>query len=82
MKYKAFNCYSERERHIVASFIQWLGTPIGTSFLNDCGFIEESRYNRSKARYNALEKIIDDMSVSEFRKYKRMLKKHKRNIKR
>ncbi len=29
---------SEREKDIVASVIQWLGTPVGKSFLKDCSF--------------------------------------------
>lgn len=28
------------EERIVASTIQWLGSPIGRSFLRDCGFVE------------------------------------------
>lgn len=29
---------SEREKRIVISTIQWLGSPVGQSFLNECGF--------------------------------------------
>lgn len=29
---------SERERDIVISVIQWLGSPVGQEFLNTCGF--------------------------------------------
>lgn len=32
---------SERERDIVLSAIQWLGSPVGQKFLNDCGFVKE-----------------------------------------
>lgn len=33
---------SHKERHIVASTIQWLGTPVGRSFLKECGFEREN----------------------------------------
>ena len=29
---------SDREKQIVISTIQWLGSPVGQSFLRDCGF--------------------------------------------
>lgn len=29
---------TDRERKIVLSTIQWLGSPVGKSFLKDCGF--------------------------------------------
>lgn len=29
---------TERERQIVVSTIQWLGSPVGQGFLRDCGF--------------------------------------------
>ena len=29
---------TDREKKIVLSTIQWLGSPIGQSFLRDCGF--------------------------------------------
>lgn len=31
---------TDRERKIVLSTIQWLGSPVGQSFLNECGFNE------------------------------------------
>ncbi len=30
------------EDRIVVSTIQWLGSPIGRSFLKDCGFVEQT----------------------------------------
>lgn len=32
---------TEREERIVISTIQWLGSPIGQQFLNDCGFTDQ-----------------------------------------
>jgi len=29
---------TKREKEIMISTIQWLGSPVGQSFLNDCGF--------------------------------------------
>ena len=51
---------SERERDIVASVIQWLGTPVGVAFLEECGFISEEKYESLKKYYNR-------MSVKQFR---------------
>ncbi len=36
---------SEREKDIVASVVQWLGTPVGKSFLKDCGFKNDKGTN-------------------------------------
>ena len=33
---------TNREKRIVLSTIQWLGSPIGTNFLEGCGFIEQN----------------------------------------
>lgn len=33
---------SYREKSIVLSTIQWLGSPVGQSFLNQCGFIQNT----------------------------------------
>ena len=30
---------SDREKNIVISTIQWLGSPVGQGFLNSCGFV-------------------------------------------
>jgi hypothetical protein len=32
---------SDREKKIVASVTQWLGTPVGNSFLREAGFVKE-----------------------------------------
>jgi len=32
---------SDREKRIVLSTIQWLGSPVGQGFLNSCGFTQE-----------------------------------------
>ena len=32
------DCLSDREFKIIASTIQWLGTPCGKAFLSECGF--------------------------------------------
>ena len=33
---------SDREKDIVVSVIQWLGSPVGQGFLNSCGFIPKN----------------------------------------
>ncbi len=33
-----FNNLTQAEKQIMVSTIQWLGSPVGQSFLNDCGF--------------------------------------------
>tara|TARA_R110000851_G_scaffold47424_2_gene115165 strand:- start:15686 stop:15946 length:261 start_codon:yes stop_codon:yes gene_type:complete len=30
---------TDREKKIILSTIQWLGSPVGQGFLNECGFI-------------------------------------------
>ena len=35
---KANDTLTERETRIMISTIQWLGSPVGQSFLRDCGF--------------------------------------------
>ena len=35
---------SDREKQIMISTIQWLGSPVGTSFLRDCGFKKEEKW--------------------------------------
>lgn len=37
---------TDREKKVVLSTIQWLGSPVGQSFLNDCGF--ELKENENK----------------------------------
>lgn len=32
-------CLSKKEKEIMISTIQWLGSPVGQSFLNECGFV-------------------------------------------
>lgn len=32
---------SERERNIILTTIQWLGSPVGQGFLYNCGFIKK-----------------------------------------
>ena len=32
---------SDREKRIMISTIQWLGSPVGKSFLRGCGFVEK-----------------------------------------
>lgn len=32
---------TERETDICLNLIQWLGSPVGQSFLNECGFVEK-----------------------------------------
>ena len=32
---------SEREKKIIAGVIQWLGTPVGNSFLRDAGYLRK-----------------------------------------
>jgi hypothetical protein len=32
---------SEKEETICVNLIQWLGSPVGQGFLNECGFIEK-----------------------------------------
>ncbi len=34
---------SYREKSIVLSTIQWLGSPVGQGFLNNCGFVEKAQ---------------------------------------
>lgn len=34
---------SDREKQIVISTIQWLGSPVGQGFLRDCGFKLENK---------------------------------------
>jgi hypothetical protein len=34
---------TDREKQIVLSTIQWLGSPVGQGFLNDCGFDKEKK---------------------------------------
>lgn len=33
---------SDREKDIVLSVIQWLGSPVGQGFLDSCGFVPKS----------------------------------------
>lgn len=33
---------SDREEKIVLGVIQWLGTPVGRGFLNECGFVKNT----------------------------------------
>jgi len=33
---------SDREKDIVLSVIQWLGSPVGQGFLDSCGFIKKT----------------------------------------
>ena len=35
---QANGCLSDREKRIVISTIQWLGSSVGQSFLRECGF--------------------------------------------
>lgn len=39
---------TDRERKIVASVIQWLGTPVGMSFLEKAGFIAKLEAQKEK----------------------------------
>ena len=48
---------NEREIKIVISTIQWLGSPVGQSFLNKCGFIKE----------DALKDFVDK-TIRDFRR--------------
>lgn len=34
---------SDREKKIVLTTIQWLGSPVGQGFLRDCGFVIEDK---------------------------------------
>jgi hypothetical protein len=34
---------TDREKQIVLSTIQWLGSPVGQGFLNSCGFEEKKK---------------------------------------
>lgn len=36
--FKPLDYLSDREKQIVLSTIQWLGSPVGMGFLNECGF--------------------------------------------
>ena len=39
---------SEREKEIVVSTIQWLGSPVGQGFLNGCGFISQDEIDKKR----------------------------------
>jgi hypothetical protein len=39
----AVDTLSDREKQIMLSTIQWLGSPVGQSFLKDCGFVLAER---------------------------------------
>lgn len=36
---------SDREKRIIVSTIQWLGSPVGNGFLNSCGYELENKKN-------------------------------------
>ncbi len=59
---------SERERHIVASTIQWLGTPVGESFLDTCDFMYTPFMEE---RYKNLESRVKKMSIWKFLKWRK-----------
>lgn len=34
-------CTTKEERDLMATTIQWLGSPVGQGFLNKCGFVKK-----------------------------------------
>jgi hypothetical protein len=36
--FRPLDYLSDREKQIVLSTVQWLGSPVGMGFLNNCGF--------------------------------------------
>lgn len=39
---------TDREKQIVLSTIQWLGSPVGQGFLSSCGFSAKQKFYESK----------------------------------
>jgi hypothetical protein len=58
----------EHTKHSIATIIQWLGTPCGENFLNQCDFFHKEEVEKSKGR---LEKRLKGMSVFEFMKWRK-----------
>lgn len=65
---------NDREKIIVVSTIQWLGSPVGQGFLNNCGFSSKSENILSEINSldnETLNKIRNSKSDAEARRYLR-----------
>lgn len=51
---------SDREKDIVISVIQWLGSPVGQSFLDSCGFVPKPN-NVDNHIDNHIDDYVDDL---------------------
>ncbi len=63
---------SERERHIVASFAQWLGTPCGEAFLRESDFYHKEWVYKDLKQST---RKFRNMSLIKFMKWKRNISK-------
>lgn len=59
---------NEREKNIVASVIQWLGTPIGKNFLEGSGFLHRESITRL---IRCQERVTKKMSIWQFMKWRK-----------
>lgn len=59
---------SDREHNIVATVIQWLGTPCGEEFLSDCGFQHKEAIDQTKG-YETRK--LKKMTILQFLKWRK-----------
>lgn len=50
---------TDHEKTIIATVIQWLGTPVGKGFLESCGFTRGENLGTKKKRQELFDRICD-----------------------
>lgn len=58
---------SEREKDIVISTIQWLGSPVGQGFLGRCGFVPKENPKKKNNRNEITDDDLDPNQPWNFR---------------